>query len=193
MGSLHFESPSVGRVPSYAILDFDPMGFQSWLDALRDLFHQLEEANDHANIRNYQDLFDEDVRQYTQHLLRMAPFSRPHVSLYNIIYGETRTTRELNQLVEASEWADGQLPESFVALMQDAIRIGLPPGDAFEAMKVYGNLIIALAESFLGNDRRRISTIVEAENIHNLFRVVAEPFVAHYQLPSWEKIQIAGA
>ncbi len=190
MSRLHFDNPEEYSVPSYAIWDYNPMGFQKWLDPLRDFYSQLEESNDHEEVANYRDLFEEDVQQYVQHLLRMAPFNRPQVSLYNIICGTMCTTKEVNRLTEACKWADGQLPESFVALLNDVIRLGVHPPEALTVMKAYGNLIVALAESFLGNDRRRISTIFEAENIYNLFRAVTEPFVNKNHLAPWEKRQI---
>ena len=184
----HFEIPD-DNTHNYAIWDYDPMNFQIWLDPLRDFFNQLEETNDHTEITDYRKLFEDDVQQYIHHLLKMAPFSRSQVSLYNIICRAVCTTKDLNRLLDTSKWGDGQLPESFVALMTDAIRLGIPIIEADTAMKAYGNLIIALAESFLGNDRRRISTIMDAENIYNLFSVVAAPFVSKNHLEPWKKRQ----
>lgn len=190
MNGPRLEVSDDNNTQNYAIWDFDPMSFQKWLDPLRDFYDQLEKTNDHAKIDDYRQLFEEDIQQYLQHLLKMAPFSRSQVSLYNIICRTVCTTKELNRLIDTSKWGDGLLPESFAALMTDAIRLGIPATEADTAMKVYGNLIIAIAESFLGNDRRRIPTIFDAENIYNLFRVVTEPFVSKNHLEPWKKHQI---
>jgi len=193
MSSPRFENPNDGNTPSYAIWDFDPMSFQRWIDPLRDFYSQMEKTNDHTTIKNYEELFEEDIQQYIQHLLSMAPFSRSQVSLYNVICGTVHTTKDMNRLAVSCEWAEGHLPESFVALLNDAVRLGVSPDEALLAMKAYGELILSLAQSFLGNDRRRLATIFDAENIYNLFVVVAEPFVKRHHLNPWEKRQITGA
>lgn len=186
----HFENSDENSFPDYAIWNFDPMSFQRWIEPLRDFYSQLEKSNDHVTIANYEALFEEDIQQYIQHLLSMAPFNRSQVSLYNVICGTVFTTKDMNRMLASSEWAEGQLPESFVALLNDAVRLGVSPEESLMAMKVFGELILSLAQSFLGNDRRRISTIFDAENIYKLFTVVAEPFVSDHHLSPWEKQQI---
>ncbi len=189
----YFENPGEANAPNYAIWDFDPLSFQRWIEPLRNFYSQMEKINDHVTINNYEDLFEEDVQQYLQHLLSTAPFSRSQVSLYNVICGTVYTTKDMNRLAASCEWAEGQLPESFVDLLNDVVRLGISPDEALLAMKAYGELILSLAQSFLGNDRRRLTTIFDAENIYNLFVVVAEPFVKGHHLKPWEKRQITGA
>lgn len=65
MSSPHFENPEENSIPNYAIWDYDPMGFLKWLDPLRDFYSQLEGSNDHAEIANYRDLFEGDIRWST--------------------------------------------------------------------------------------------------------------------------------
>lgn len=191
MGDSTFVNTQENNQPDYAIWHYDPMGFQNRLDALRGFYSKLPIVDGPEHISSYIDLFESDIRQYLQHLLNMAPFSRSQVSLYNIICGTVHTTRDLNRIVAGCEWAECQLPESFALLITDGLQLGLSPGEILHGMKTYGCLIVSLAESFLGNDRRRIPTLFDAENIYNLFTVVAEPFIAKHRLEPWVQLHLA--
>ena len=179
---IRFMNPSATSVANYAIVDPDPLNFMRWIMAFDNLYKQIDSESTNYH---FTEIFVDDLKQYVHHLLSMAPFNRIQVSLYNLTFETVCTTRELQRLNERYSWADGTLPESFVALMREAVQVGFAPKDAMIAMKEYGTLITLLATNFVGNDRRRLLTIPEAQNIVSLLQSVANAFADQHHVAHW--------